>query len=230
MSANNKPAFRILFLIAAPKLAHRGTAVFKERQVPVQYILRARGTASSEIMDLLGLGGVDKDVLMSVLPKPFADEMLWILQKKLHLGMPDSGIAFTLPMSGGSSHMVKLAEHLKPEQEKVFSGRDGYGMMEAEHSLIMAIVNQGYREEVMNAARPMGAAGGTVFHSRQLASGEAVKFWGICVQPEREVVLILASGENKKAIMQAIGQSCGMHTEARGLVLSVPVDGVAGLN
>lgn len=37
MSANNKPAFRILFLIAAPKLAHRGTAVFKERQVPVQY-------------------------------------------------------------------------------------------------------------------------------------------------------------------------------------------------
>lgn len=194
-------------------------------------ILRARGTASSEIMDLLGLGGVDKDVLMSVLPKPFADEMLWILQKKLRPGMPDSGIAFTLPMSGGGgSHMVKLAERLKPEQEKVFSGRDGYGMMEAEHSLIMAIVNQGYSEEVMNAARPMGAAGGTVFHSRQLASGEAVKFWGICVQPEREVMLILASGENKKAIMQAIGQSCGMHTEARGLVLSVPVDGVAGLN
>ncbi len=176
------------------------------------------------------MDGVDKDVLMNVLPKPFADKMLWILQKRLHPGMPDSGIAFTFPMSGGggSSHMVKLAEHLKPEQEKVFSGRDGYGMMEAERSLIMAIVNQGYSEEVMNAARPMGAAGGTVFHSRQLASGEAVKFWGICVQPEREVVLILASGENKKATMKAIGQSCGMHTEAGGLVLSVPVDGVAG--
>ncbi len=43
MSANNKTAFRIIFFIAAPKLAHRETAVFKERQVPVQYILRAGG-------------------------------------------------------------------------------------------------------------------------------------------------------------------------------------------
>ena len=64
------------------------------------------GTASSEIMDLPGMDGVDKDVLMNVLPKPFADKMLWILQKRLHPGMPDSGIAFTFPMSGGGGAAI----------------------------------------------------------------------------------------------------------------------------
>lgn len=230
MSASKKPAYCILMLVATPKLVNKAVHLFKEKQVPVQYSLRAQGTASSEMMDMLGLGGVDKDVLMSVLPAPFAEEMLWMLRKKLHLGMPNTGVAFTFAMSSGSSHMVKLVEHLKPEYAQAFLKRDEYEVMEVEYSMIMAIVNQGYSEEVMNAARPVGATGGTVFHSRQLGSEEAMKFWGICVQPEREVVLILATKENKKPIMQAIGKNCGMHSEARGLVLSVPVDSVVGID
>ncbi len=230
MSANNKPAFRVLFLIATPKLVHRAVEICKERHVPVQQILRAQGTASSEMMDVIGLGGVDKDVLMNILPKDFADELLKVLRKKLHLGTPNSGVAFTFAISGASSQVVKLVENLKPQQEQTFSRRDEYEMMEAECSMIMTIVNQGYSEEVMNAARSEGATGGTVFHSRQLGSEEAMKFWGISVQPEREVVLILATKENKKRIMQAIGKSCGMHSDARGLALSVPVDSVVGLD
>ena len=230
MTANKKPAFRILFLIATPKLVHRAVGICKEKHVPVQNILRAQGTASNEIMDMLGLGGVDKDVLMSVLPKPFADELLGVLRKKLHLGTPNSGVAFTFAMSSGSSKIVKLVDNLEPEQERIVSRRDEYDMMAVEYSMIMTIVNQGYSEEVMNAARTEGATGGTVFHSRQLGSEEAMKFWGISVQPEREVVLILATKENKKQIMYAIGKNCGMHSDARGIVLSVPVDGVVGLD
>ena len=102
--------------------------------------------------------------------------------------------------------------------------------MENEYSEVMAIVNQGFSEEVMNAARPMGATGGTVFHSRRVGSEEAMKFWGISIQQEREVVLILAKKEDKKAIMQAIHKECGMQSKANGIVLSLPVDGIIGVN
>ena len=172
---------------------------------------------------------MDKNILMGMMPKAFADEMLKRLRKKLHLGMPNTGIAFTVFMSGGSGHLVQLIESLEPEEKKL-TERNEADMTENEYSMIMAIVNQGFSEDVMNAARPKGASGGTVFHSRRIGNQEAMKFWKISVQEEREVVIILAQKEDKLAIMQEIGRQCGMHSKAQGIIMSLPVDGIAGLD
>lgn len=231
MAANyKKTAFRILFLIATPKLTKKALDLYKQADVPMQYTFHAQGTASSEVMDMLGLDGVDKVVSMCMMPKDFADEMITKLRKKLHLGMPNTGIAFSVIMSGGSGHLVMLMENLQPEINRALLKGEDSEMKEKEYYMIMAVVNQGYSGEVMDAARPVGASGGTVFHSRQLGSEEAMKFWKISVQQEREVVIILARNEDKLAIMQAIGQKCGMQSEAQGFVLSLPVDEVAGLD
>lgn len=221
-------SFRMLLLIATPKLVDKAAGMFKEGNIPVEYIFHGQGTATSEIMDMLGLDGVDKNILMGMLPKPFADEMLKKLRKRLHLGMPNTGIAFTLPLSGGSGHLIQLMEGLEPEEKRNVAERKEGDM--AEYSLIMTIVNQGFSEEVMNAARPRGASGGTVFHSRRIGNEEAMKFWKISVQEEREVVLILAQKEDKLAIMQEIGRQCGMKSKAQGIIMSLPVDGIAGLD
>lgn len=224
-----KPVFQMLFLIATPKLVHKAVDLFKEGMVPVQYIMHAQGTASSEMMDLLGLGGVEKDLMLCMLPKALADKMLKKLRGKLHLGMPNTGIAFTVNMSSCSGHMIRLMESTQlPKEER--TGREDWEEMEQGYSAVMAIVNQGFSEEVMNAARPVGATGGTVFHSRRVGSEEAMKFWGISIQQEREVVLILAKKEDKKEIMQAISKKCGMQSEANGIVLSLPVDEIIGVN
>ena len=231
MTANRKKvSYRILFLIATPKLVKKAVDLFNQEDVPMQYLFHAQGTASSEVMDMLGLDGVDKNILMSMMPKAFAGEMLSKLQKKLHLGMPNTGIAFTLVLSGGSGHIVQLIDSLQPEVNRTLLERNETGMAGSEYYMIMAIVNQGFSEEVMNAARPVGASGGTVFHSRRIGSAEAMKFWKISVQEEREVVIILAAKDDKQAIMEAIGQKCGMQSKAQGMVMSLPVDGVVGLD
>ena len=225
-----KAAFRMLFLIATPKLVNKAVGLFKEGNVPTQYIFHAQGTASSEVMDMLGLDGVDKNILMSMMPKMFADEMLKKLRKKLHLGMPNTGIAFTVTMSSGSGHVMQLMEKMEPEEKQRLMERNEADMTDNEYSMIMAIVNQGFSEDVMNAARPKGASGGTVFHSRRVGNEEAMKFWKISVQEEREVVIILAGKEDKLAIMQEIGKKCGMQSKAQGIVMSLPVDNVVGLD
>ena len=226
---HKKAAFRMLLLIATPKLVNKAVGLFKECNVPTQYIFHAQGTATSEVMDMLGLDGVDKNILMGMMPKNFADEMLKKLRKKLHLGMPNTGIAFTIRMSGSSGHLMQLIESLEPEEKKLVE-RNDTDMTDNEYSMIMAIVNQGFSEDVMNAARPKGASGGTVFHSRRIGSQEAMKFWKISVQEEREVVMILAQKEDKLAIMQEIGRQCGMKSKAQGIVMSLPVDSIAGLD
>ena len=196
-------SYRMLLLIATPKLVDKAAGMFKEGNVPTEYIFHGQGTATSEIMDMLGLDGVDKNILMGMLPKPFADEMLKKLRKSLHLGMPNTGIAFTLILSGGSGYLIQLMEGLEPEEKKNVAERNEGDM--ADYSLIMTIVNQGFSEEVMNAARPRGASGGTVFHSRRIGNEEAMK-------------------------LQEIGKQCGMKSKAQGIVMSLPVDGIAGLD
>lgn len=229
-SHSKKSAYRMLFLIATPKLVRKAEDLLKQEKIPVQHLFHAQGMATSEVMDMLGLDGIDKRIMMSMMPKVCADDTLKKMKKKLHLGMPNTGIAFTLTLSGSSGHVVQLMEAVREETGKMTEERNEVGVKEYQYSMIMAIVNQGYSEEVMDAARPAGASGGTVFHSRRAGNEESLKFWKIHVQQEREVVLILAQKEDKLAIMQAIGQKCGMQSPAQGVVMSLPVDEIAGLD
>ena len=66
------------------------------------------------------------------------------------------------------------------------------------HELILTIINRGYADLVMDAAKNAGASGGTIVHARGTGIHEAEKFFGIIVQPEKEIVLILTERENEK--------------------------------
>ena len=101
---------------------------------------------------------------------------------------------------------------------------------ERTHDLVMAIVNQGYSDELVNTAREAGASGGTVISARGQAHEGAVKFFGISVQEEKELILILAGRENTVNIMRAISEAHGLNSKAHGIVLSLPVDDVVGMS
>ncbi len=106
-SHSKKSAYRMLFLIATPKLVRKAEDLLKQEKIPVQHLFHAQGTATSEVMDMLGLDGIDKRIMMSMMPKVCADDTLKKMKKKLHLGMPNTGIAFTLTLSGSSGHVVQ---------------------------------------------------------------------------------------------------------------------------
>lgn len=97
-----------------------------------------------------------------------------------------------------------------------------------EFELILTIVNRGFADEVMDAARDAGATGGTVLYARGTGTREAEKFFGITIQPEKEVVLILASKEQRNPIMQAVCKHVGLDSAGHGISLSLPVDEVVG--
>lgn len=221
--------FRILVLITNPKLAKKATKLFTDGAIPMHYKLHVMGTASSEMMDILGLGSIDKTLLISVLPKRFADEMLRKLRKALKIGTPDSGIAFTMPISGANNYIVRMLSQISKEVAKAMERKEET-MAQLKHVVIASIVNQGYSEEVMNAARAAGASGGSILHSRRVGNEKATEFWGFSVQEEKEIILIIANAENKLAIMQAISDACGIRSDAKGIVVSLPIDAVIGLN
>ena len=155
--------------------------------------------------------------------------MLKKVKKELKLGTANSGIAFTMPLSGVNNLIYRMLEQFEKEELKELKKKEEAVMGEVRHSLIAAVVNQGYSEAVMDAARKAGAGGGTVVHSRRLGDTEAMSFWGLSIQEEKEIVFIVAGKEHKLKIMQAIGEKCGVHSEAKGLVVSLPIDNVIGI-
>lgn len=219
--------YQLLMLIATPKLADKAADMFLKSALPIQYRLNAEGTASSEIMDTLGLGSTDKAVLVSTVPQSFGNLMLSMLHTQLRLDAVNSGIAFTIPLTGVNNLLLRLMDHTAEETHH--NGKVDHIMTETKYALIAAVVNRGFSGEVMDAARAAGAGGGTVVHSRSIGSEEATSFWGLSVQEEKEFVLILADAGSKVAIMRGISEACGMHSEAQGLVLSLPIDEVMGL-
>ena len=58
---------------------------------------------------------------------------------------------------------------------------------------------------------------------------EASQFFGITIQPEKEMVLILVDHAHKVPVMQAIVKGAGMTSEGHGIVFSLPVTDVIGV-
>lgn len=102
--------------------------------------------------------------------------------------------------------------------------------MKFEHEVIFCIVNAGFSDLVMDAAKKFGARGGTVIHARGTANSEAEKLFGITVQPEKEVVMILVPNDIKDDILHALYKEAGLETEGQGIAFALPVNSVVGLS
>ena len=97
------------------------------------------------------------------------------------------------------------------------------------YSLIWVSVASGYSDDVVDTARKAGARGGTVLKGLRHHSQRACQSLGVPIQVEQDFVMIVVPRENKAEIMAAISGACGLNTPAHGVVLSLPVDDVLGL-
>lgn len=230
MDGKNRPLIRFLCLITTDKLAKHALELFDEEGIALKYGLLAEGTASSELLDMMGLGSTEKRLLVSTLTKGKADSMLLKLSERLQLMNANSGIAFTIPINGLNNLMLKLVTHGDGKEALQEQKNDAKGdvdnMSDKKHALIAALINRGFSAEVMVAAREAGAGGGTVLHSRQIINEESASIWGIGLQEEKEILLIISDSEHRLDIMKAISEKYGSHSKAEGMVVSLPIDSV----
>lgn len=97
------------------------------------------------------------------------------------------------------------------------------------YEVVLCIVNAGYSDIVMDAAREVGARGGTIIHARGTANKEAEQFFHITIQPDKEIVMILVPADIKDKVLHALYTSAGLKTAGQGIAFSLAVDHVVGL-
>lgn len=102
-------------------------------------------------------------------------------------------------------------------------------LKDTKYELLVVIANQGYTEQIMDAARAQGAGGGTVIHAKGTGMEHAEQFLGFSLASEKEIVLIVVSHDKKNAIMRAVMDQAGLNSEAKAIAFSLPVTNTAGL-
>ena len=96
-------------------------------------------------------------------------------------------------------------------------------------SLVVVIVNSGFADDVMDAARKAKAFGGTVISGRGTAKEEAEKLFNITISPEKDVVLIIADDEIKDDILHNVYRHVGLDSPGQGIAFTLPVDEAVGI-
>lgn len=102
-------------------------------------------------------------------------------------------------------------------------------MNETQYELILCIVNTGFADTVMSAAKEVGARGGTVINARGTANKDAEEFFHITIQPEKEIVMILVPADIRDSVLHAVYQSAGLKTAGQGISFALPVTNTVGL-
>ena len=90
---------KLLFTVVDRPKAELYLDVLSQFEVNCQMVVNGKGTAQSELIDLLGLN-IHKAVIVSVVREDLVDEITKTLEQKFETIKNGKGIAFAVPMSG----------------------------------------------------------------------------------------------------------------------------------
>ena len=214
---------KLFVTIADKDKTDRIVRLFRRYNINYSCSINAIGTASSSLLSYFGLDDVKKNVVLSVIPCVLESKILYLLHNKLDLYKPGNGICFSLGITSANRYLSSMYNDLSTFKEEYIVEN------EKEYELIILIVSEGYATQAMDAAKRVGANGGTLINGIGLGSEEATKFLGITIEPEKDIVLILVSKDEKKKVMKEITDEVGLSHEGRGICFSIPVDNVIGL-
>ena len=184
--------------------------------------LPGRGTATSEHLAIYGLDATEKYVISAIGSGAEAEGLIKAAKRKLFIDIPGNGVMLTVPLKSVAGG--KTLAYLTDEQKT-----GGAPRMDFEHELIIVILNEGYSDFVMDAARAAGAGGGTVLHAKGTGGTRGEKFFSVSLADEKDMIYIIAHRDEKTAIMRSINEQAGPGSKAGAICFSLPISSVAGL-
>ena len=214
---------KLLVTIIDRDLEDKFIKMYQKKKIAYNLVFYGKGTIRSESLEYFGLDDVKKAVILSVLPVGLEKKILMDLHQKMKIYEPGKGIVCAIPIRGASRYFSTIYENAE-------AGEGIRMKMDEKYQLVVTIVEEGYAELAMGAAKKVGATGGTLIQGKGMGSKEAIKFLGLTIEPEKDVVLILIDKEKQKDLMKEIAKSAGLSTKGRGICFSLPVDDVVGLS
>lgn len=222
MEQNSGERIKLLISITKRGMGNKMVDFYKKNKLHYDFICLGAGTANSEVLDYLGLETNEKDVVITMIPSAKIRSVMSGVTSEFKLESPGKGLVFTVPLTSVSARIQNiLCKDMDKSKEAP--------MDDNRYELILTILNRGFIDTVMQAAKSVGARGGTIIHARRVGFEDVENIFGFTIQPEKDIIMILADTAVRSEIMAKIAEAAGIETEAKALVMSLPVDDISGI-
>ncbi len=174
-------------------------------------VLSGREISSNVFADALGFGGKQRDIVLILSDSQNKEKIFCAIKNECE--KEKSGFGYILVLNADS--MLKTG---------ILTESEGGDMSLDNHVLISVILNKGYADDAMAAARKAGAGGGTVLNARGTAKEDDAKFFGMHIVPEKEMLLMIVEQEKKAAVLEAIQNLACLKEPGSGIAYSSSVN------
>ena len=161
-------------------------------------IIVGTGTSANSVIQFLGLGSSEQDILYTIVDEKIVLDAINAIKAKVEnnrLVSAKNGAIFSINVTD----FIRGGVNIKSENKEKTNMND-----ENEYTMITAIVNKGYAEDAMAAARNAGAKGGTILAAHGTAREGDAKFFGVEIVPEKDMLLILVPKTESAKILDSI--------------------------
>ncbi len=183
--------------------------------------LVGRGTATSDMLDILGLDNNEKSVVISFATEQTIDR--FTSAPIFHSGSSRQTRALITvsPVNAASRLLAAVVERgagIQNQGDKAMSEK------EYKYSMVMIAAKRGFSESIMSTACRAGAKGGTLLRAGFTGAEQVENATGILIDDDREIIMILATPAERASIMEAVNAEFGLRSEAQGLLWSLPIE------
>lgn len=95
--------------------------------------------------------------------------------------------------------------------------------------LILSSVKAGITDHIVDAAKGAGATGATIIPGRGTGIQEAKTFFGLSLEAQTDIILLLVEEHLVAKIMNRIKEAGEFHKPGTGIAFVIPVEHVVGL-
>lgn len=200
---------------------HIGTKVIKmarELGISGATVMMAKGTIQSGVLSFLGINDIRREMVLMAARRDIGDEAFQKIATHFAFHKPSHGIGFSIPLTdiiGAKSCVIDPKIQRKKENTM--------------YDLIFIVVDRGNAEFVVDAATKAGAHGATILNARGSGIHETQKVFHITIEPEKEMVMILAKKESTKAITESIKTDLDIEKPGKGVIFVMDVTQTVGL-
>ncbi len=169
-----------------------------------------RSISANGLIANLGLGSSSRDLVYILTETPRHQEIIKSILKTCESEKSNFGSLYIL----NAEKLIKATNITQGELNMASNSTN---------ELITVILNKGYADDAMLAARKAGAGGGTVINARGTAREDDEKFFGVHIVPEKEMLMIVVENEKKDAVLEAIRTLPCLSEPGSGIAFSTPI-------
>lgn len=154
-------------------------------------VVTGKSISENPVLDFFGLGSATKEIVLILTESGKKDAILSSIVDACAGEKKKFGFVCVL----NADTLIKTG---------TVQGQEGADMSNENQTLIYVILNKGYADDAMSAARKAGATGGTVINARGTAREDDAKFFGVHIVPEKEMLLMVVDSNKREAVLNAV--------------------------